>query len=255
MERIKINKTLIEDFLIQLEYLALKKEEQISSLQEENEDYKVYSSLLAVLKSNKIFFAVSFYKESLSNNSLQERLRKVIVNPESLKELESAIKNLYYISEHNLDKREEVTFQKETAFQSLDLLLDKIKGALARIDYLSNKQTINSLESYIEKIILLATSFEEQREVVDIDFFKEIIELIDLSPIEKRELISYALIINVNNYEDNKIAQYEDSTKNNLESDLQSQEDETLLAEMLNEKESREDVYARRANYSNNHIK
>ena len=62
MERIKINKTLIEDFLIQLEYLALKKEEQISSLQEENEDYKLYSSLLAVLKSNKIFFAVSFYK-------------------------------------------------------------------------------------------------------------------------------------------------------------------------------------------------
>ena len=93
-----MNQTLFEDFLIQLEYLALSAEDKIAVLEEINADYKYISDLLEVLKKSKLAFAEGYCgltKEK--EEEFKDTITRRIIYKELLSKVLKECRNLYYL--------------------------------------------------------------------------------------------------------------------------------------------------------------
>lgn len=242
MENVIINQSLFEDFLIQLEYLALNAEDKIATLEIVNADYKYISDLLEVLKKSKLAFADGYCNLTKEKESeFKSIITRRIIYQELLSKVLKECRNLYYLEKSGLYQKEEVKSQRKASEQVLEQFIEKLTKFINRVNYQENKNEIKSLKSYVENIISLANHFEEYGAVKDIDFFQDIIEEIDLSDSEKKEIISVALINNLEMYkqknsEKEEIEEYAtEATKSEETERISKEQIEELLDEMLSE--------------------
>lgn len=245
MENKRINQSLFEDFLMQLEYLALSAEEQIDTLESKNNNYKYIKDLLDVLATSKLAFVDGYC--NLTKEKLEEFERiisQIITYPEKLTELAKEAKNLYYLKESGLYQEKEVEAQKNQAEAVIERFTIRLKQFTSGIDYSRNKSKIQKLKKYVEDIISLANNFEDYGIVKNIDFFQRVIEEIDLDDSERKEIISLALMNNLNYYQQH-VTENEDGLeyydyeegKENEKDEISREQIEELLEEMLTEEE------------------
>lgn len=236
-----MNQTLFEDFLIQLEYLALGAEDKIAVLEEINADYKYISDLLEVLKKSKLAFAEGYCgltKEK--EEEFKDTITRRIIYKELLSKVLKECRNLYYLKKSDLYQREETKSQRQSSEQVLEQFIEKLEEFINKVNYPKNRDEIKRLKAYVEDIIALANNFEEYGAVKNIDFFEDVIEEIDLSDNEKKEIISLALINNLEMYKSKpkevEIEEYETETEKAATLENNSKEKiEELLDEMLSE--------------------
>lgn len=207
MEKESQRNHLIDDFLIQLEYLALSTEEEITFLENENEDYKYITDLVEVLTVSKSSFVECYM--SLSKEKTEEFksiIGKVISCPEKLSSIINEIRNLYYLLENNLQETEEALSQRETSEETIDNFKNSLLSYTRKIDYQENNSKIKQLKEYIENIVTLGTNLEEENEIKNIDFLQEILDNINLSTQEQQEILMVIIKNNLKIYQNPKQA-------------------------------------------------
>ncbi len=243
-----MNESLFEDFLIQLEYLALSAEDKIATIESTNEDYKYVRDLLEVIKKSKLAFADGYCNLTKEKeNEFKSIITRIIAYPEMLSEVLKEIKNLYYLNQNNLYHKIEIKPQRQKSEQTINQFAEKLTEFTDRVDYHKNKNEIKRLKEYVENIISLANNFEEYGAVKNIDFFQEVIEEVDLSDSEKREIISLALIKNLEMYqrepqEKEELENYESEKITENDERVSKEKIEELLDEMLSEESTKESI-------------
>lgn len=245
MEKESQRNHLIDDFLIQLEYLALSTEEKISLLENENKDYRYLSDLVEVLNVSKTSFAECYM--NLSKEKMEEFksiIGKVIPYPEKISSTVNEIRNLYYLQENNLLDTEEVLSQRVTAEDTINSFRNYLLNYTRRIDYQKNDLEIKHLRKYLENLVTLGTNLEEENEIENIDFLQEIIQDVTLSIQEQQEILLIIIKNNLKTYQNPKqdsidqIATYVPNSKIKDEISEKEEDDdniEELLDEMLSD--------------------
>lgn len=230
-----LNQSTLENFTIQLEFLALKAENEIMNLEKENNCFKYIKDLEEVLEKSFLAFAEGYMNLSREKKEEFESMISIFVSRDFLDKLLSEIKNLYYLKQEKLFNKKEVSSQQEISFEVINKLLLHIKAFYNQNKYKKNDKDISSLNTYVENIISLANTMYLGEVVEDIDFFAKVLEEVILSDLEKKEIIKYFLVNNIKNYSKNaenvSIEAYNGEVKSN-----EVREDvELLLEEMLSD--------------------
>lgn len=195
---------IIKKFLEELEQKVLACEERIKLLETDIHDYKYIQDLQEVLTHSKIAFAegVVTLKED-KKEEFMAVIRKIVREQSLLDKILSETSNLYFLNEAGLMNQNEVAPQRDEANHILEILNQKLEIYKNQLEDDYNKKQLNQTKKFIEKIIELATKFNDdglEDSIEDIDFLGKILEDINLNDEEKFALLTHVLTRNINYY-------------------------------------------------------
>lgn len=185
----------IEQFLNELEKWILKQENGIESVKQRKKERKYVRDLLAVLKTSKVGFAKEVYTaKKEKQQEFMKIMKKVISNDQQYHQILNQIANLYFLEKSDLLYEEAAQPQKETAEKALDVLIEKCNEYLETVVDKKDEQRLENLYRFMESLFSIATKFDGDElieEIEDLDFFQEVLNLMNLPEHTKLEVISY----------------------------------------------------------------
>lgn len=207
---------IIKKLLDELEVIFTIHEEEVDLLELENKDYVSISNYIEILEKSKIDFINGFLElKGERRDEFDELINRVIPQAEIK---EGIFQKIYLfnllrnISNHNSS---EYMIQKNSCFEALDLLKDKLKDCLDSIDYRDNIEKINNLTVYLESIIKIGSSFDISNlseAIEDIDSFSRMLGEVNLTSEEKSKILEFVISENIRLYGQNIS---KENTKNN----------------------------------------
>lgn len=236
----------IELFLIELEKWILKQENGIESIKRRKKERKYIKDLLEVLKTSKVGFAKEVYTATKEKQEeFLEIMKKVISNDQQYHQTINQIANLYFLKKEGLIHEEAARPQKEEAEKALNMFIKKCEEYLETVVDKKDEQRLDNLYRFMESLFSIATKFDGNElieEIEDIDFFQEVLNLMNIPPQTKLDVIAY--VFNQSNAlhhkeesTERKTSSYGELKKFYQEEDIENTEE--LLDEILNDDTNR----------------
>ena len=204
MTIIEENQEILDHFLEQLESFGLEIGTQLDQIEKEKNDYLLFQKIKEEIEKSKINFSTSYMSlEDDKKEEFQKRLLKLFKDQEIVDNILQEIVNLYYLKEEELLDLEELSAQKELAFENLNTLLTKIEKYLQETSIEELTEEEGKLSLQLDRLVLLGSILEgeELLPIEDIDFLEESLERSNLSDQEKRLLLGDLIRHNIEMYQ------------------------------------------------------
>ncbi len=230
---------IIKKLLDELEIIFTVHEEEVELLELQNKDYVSICNLIEVLEKSKKDFIHGFLElTGERRENFDKLINRVIPQTEIKQDIFKQIYIFNLLSSISGQDSTECIIQKNSCFESLDLLKNRLKDYLKTIDYKENIEKINSLNGYLERIIKIGSSFDMgtlSESIEDIDDFYKMLAEVNLTSEEKGTLLEFVIRENIRLYGQNIS---KDGTKS-IQIDNDSLEKLELLLENVDDKELR----------------
>ncbi len=198
--------TIVDKFLIELEQLFSKKEEELNTIESQENDYQAIKDLLDVLSASQMAFVEDFAtKREEEKARILELLERIESSKERVQAIVEQIMNYYYLKESGLLEEEFIAPQRKQAEDVLRGLQNDLSSYQQQIHLSDISKKKQNIESYMEKLVLIGDAFTEgelDRPVEDIDFLEAFLNDCSLSDEEKSELLTKIWLENVSIYQE-----------------------------------------------------
>ncbi len=204
MIRNEENHVLIDRLMDELESYSLKVGTELERLEAEKKEYLFFKDVLESLEKSKVDFCSSYFVLSEDEKSLfQNMLVSLFKDQEIVDHIIQEIINLYYLNERGLLEQEEVVSQKDVALENLETLATKISKYIKDIHYDLIIMNHDKLSKQMGHLMLLGSILEEDgTPVTDIEFLRETLNQIKLTPDERKEILMEIIRYNHSIYQE-----------------------------------------------------
>ena len=193
---------LMHRFMEALEAYGLEVGTRLDQVESDCDHYLFFADVFEQLHQSKVDFCTHYF--SLSDADKEDFLKKMLLlfkDQEIVDNIMQEIINLYYLNDSGLLAYEELNSQREVAYENLETLSTKIEKYLNEHNYDQLMADYERLSLQIDGIVLLGSTLEEgQFPVQDIDFLRNVIDHLQLSNDDKKQILFEILHYNIDIY-------------------------------------------------------
>lgn len=215
-----------DKFVEQLESYGLVIGRKLDKIDKTKSNYVYLESILNQIEESKVDFCSSYFACSEEEKKeFKGILLELFKDQEIVDNIIQEIVNLYYLKEYELLELEETAPQKEVAFENLDTLCTKIEKYLGDTNFDQLIADDKKLSGRMDRLVSLGCILEsdDKTPIEDLGFLEEMLEIVELSDEEKKEVLLYCIKRNLDAYDyrlakrdakDESVEKYEDEEKN-----------------------------------------
>lgn len=240
---------LINKLLDKLEMLILDMSHEIGTINDNNKEYDLVSGLLDTLGNSKSDFVITYFDMSEENRIIiNDLIHKVCSSIDDADEVMNEIVNLYKLHSNGLDELKELEPQLNKSIEVLERLEGRLEDYQSNLVYYSNDE-ISKKQELMGKLISFGVIFGngvQDKKIEDFDSLYEVLNNIDITDLEKLELVNYIIQENVKFYEEeilrhnSRIRREIERNKEEVEEEIieEKKKDLTITPELLEEIDS-----------------